>query len=198
MLRLFKNVTSFQRKKDLSICTPIFMSSIFRLTMEPVHTVKVVPRRRRLGDGTYAASLDPNKNRKIILTLAEVEVRVHLPLREAALSLGISSTTLKKTCRHFGIPRWPYRRRGTSSSRSSSERSKKEAPPTADSMWWDPHTVTHPLCTDSMWWPHAATHPLCTDSGLCQGTDEGCDLWFLACDCSPRCGPLCIDSSLWL
>ena len=187
------------------------MSSIFRLTMEPVHAVKVVSRRRRKEDGTYATSLD--KDREIILTLAEVEARIHLPLHEAALSLGRSATTLKKTCRRLGMRRWPYRRRGTSSSRSSSERSKKEAPPTADSMWWDPHTDTHPLCTDSMWWPHAATHPLCTDSmwdphaathplctdsGLCQGTDEGCDLWFLACDCSPRCGPSCIDSSLWL
>ena len=187
--------------------------------MEPVHAVKIVSRRRRNEDGTYAASLDPNKDRTITLTLAEVEARVHLPLHEAALSLGISSTTLKKTCRRFGIRRWPYSRRGTSSSRSSSESSKKEAQPTGesplfpDSMWWDPHAATHPLCadsmwwphaathplcTDSMWWPHAATHPLCTDSGLCQDTDGGCDLWFLACDCSPRCGPSCIDSSLWL
>ena len=172
--------------------------------MEPVHAVKIVSRRRRKEDGTYAASLDPNKDRTITLTLAEVEARVHLPLHEAALSLGISSTTLKKTCRRFGIGRWPYSRRGTSSSRSSSESSKKEAQPTGesplfpDSMWWDPHAATHPLCADSMWWPHAATHPLCTDSGLCQDTDGGCDLWFLACDCSPRCGPSCIDSSLWL
>ena len=35
----------------------------------------------------------------------------HLPIEEAAKSLGIGQTMLKHYCRKFGIPRWPYRKR---------------------------------------------------------------------------------------
>lgn len=34
----------------------------------------------------------------------------HLPINEAADSLGIGVTVLKKYCRKFCIPRWPYRK----------------------------------------------------------------------------------------
>ena len=196
-----------------------------RGTMEAVHvvphreSVHVVPHRRRSVDGTYTTDpVDPTKKRKIMLTLREIETRVHMPIEPPARSLGISSTTLKKTCRLLGMPRWPYSRRGTSYSKSSSKPRKNEAPPTCESplwfsdsmypLWdselWDPDAGTPPLC-----YPDTDTHPLCLDSGPCQDTDEvsdeGCDLWFLACECSPRCGPLCeftsrpnVDSSLWI
>ena len=162
----------------MSIYTRIFRvrSRGMSCTMEAVETVKVRPRRRRNADGTYTDSV------KIMLTMREMQPLVHLPVHTAALSLGISSTTLKKTCRLLGMPRWPYTRKGTSYSKSS----------------------LYPL-----WDPHVGTHPLCLDSATCQGTDEvpdeGCDLWFLACECSPRCGPLCeftsrpnVDPSWWV
>ena len=35
---------------------------------------------------------------------------LHLPLAKAASALGVSATSLKKICRHFGMGCWPYRR----------------------------------------------------------------------------------------
>ena len=140
-------------------------------TMEAVETVKVRPRRRRNADGTYTDSV------KIMLTMREIQPLVHLPVHTAALSLGISSTTLKKKCRLVGMERWPYSRRGTTYSKSSSERSKKkEAPPTCESPLWFNDSM-YPL-----WDPDAGTHH--------EVPAEGCDLCFLACDYHPRCGPL--------
>ena len=174
--------------------------------------VHVVPRRCVGVDVTPYTTypVDPTKKRKIIITLQEIETRVHLSSQEAALSLGISVTTLKKTCRLLGMPRWPYSRKGKSCSKSYSKRPKNEAPPTYESPLWFPdswHSGTPPLCspdadTQSLWFPdsmyplwHSGTPPLCLDSAPWQDTDEvpdeGCDLWFLACECSPRCGPLC-------
>jgi len=34
-----------------------------------------------------------------------------MPLLEASKKLGICQTTLKKTCRKFGIHKWPYKTR---------------------------------------------------------------------------------------
>jgi hypothetical protein len=47
---------------------------------------------------------------KFHLTKAEIQQQFHLPLEEAAKALGICSSVLKKTCRHHGIKRWPYRK----------------------------------------------------------------------------------------
>ena len=167
------------KKDELSIYTRIFRVRSSCATMEAVQAVGVFQRRLR-------NPVDPFKTRKIMLTLQDIETLVHMPVKRAALSLGISSTTLKKTCRLLGMPRWPYSRRGTSYSKSSSERSNNEVPLTCESIY--------PLWDSELWDPHADTHPLCLDSGPCQDTDEvsdeGCDLWFLACECSPRCGPL--------
>ena len=168
--------------------------------------VHVVPRRCRGVDVTPYTTypVDATNNWKIIITLEEIETRVHLSSQEAALSLGISVTTLKKTCRLLGVPRWPYSRKGKSYSKSYSKRPKNEAPSTYESpespLWF-------PDCMHPLW--HSGTHPLCLDSTTCQGIDEvpdeGCDLWFLACECSPRCGPLCeftsrpnVDPSWWV
>jgi len=179
----------------MSIYTPLFVSPIFRVTMERVHAVKVFPRRRRKQDGTCDDARGPKEERKIILTLAAVEARVNLSMPEAALSLGIGVTTLKQACRRLGMPRWPYSR-GASSSSSSSQRSKTRAPPTVETPLWFPDSM-YPLWDPELWDPCAGTHPLCTGtppspaSEACQDTADGCDLWFLACACSPRCVPLC-------
>ena len=141
---------------DLSIYTRIFR--VRSGTMEAVEVVEAV----RVFQHRLRNPVDPFKTRKIMLTLQDIEPLVHMPVKRSALSLGISSTTLKKKCRLLGMERWPYSRRGTSFSKSSSN---------------------PPLC-----------YP-----------DEGCDLWFLACECSPRCGPLCertsrpdVDPFLWV
>ncbi|KAL0489877.1 hypothetical protein AKO1_009344 [Acrasis kona] len=48
---------------------------------------------------------------KFSLTKAEIQQQFHLPLEDAARSLGICASVLKKTCRHHGIKRlWPYRK----------------------------------------------------------------------------------------
>ena len=139
--------------------------------MEAVQAVGVFQRRLR-------NPVDPFKTRKIMLTLQDIEPLVHMPVNRAARSLGVSSTTLKKKCRLLGMEKWPYTRRGTTYSKSSSERSKKkEAPPTCESPLWFNDSM-YPL-----WDPDAGTHH--------EVPAEGCDLWFLACECSPRCGPLC-------
>lgn len=33
----------------------------------------------------------------------------HLPMEQAALTWGVSTTIVKRVCRTFGIERWPYR-----------------------------------------------------------------------------------------
>jgi hypothetical protein len=49
-------------------------------------------------------------------TLDEAEFRrkvqsvFHLPIADAATSLGLGVTLLKKRCRRINIPRWPYRK----------------------------------------------------------------------------------------
>ena len=135
--------------------------------------VHVVPRRCRGADVTPYATppADPTKKTKIIITLHEIETLLHLSSPDAALSLGISVTALKRACRLLGIPRWPYSRWRTSDSKSS--------PPTIDSMYplwdsesWDPYAGTHPVC------PPANVPDLCFD----EVSGEGCDLCFLAFD----------------
>ena len=147
--------------------------------------VHVVPRRCRGVDVTPYTThpVDPTKKRKIIITLREIETRLHLSSQEAALSFGISVTTLKKTCRLLGMKRWPYTRGGKSSSKSSSERSKNEAPPTIESPLWFPDSM-YPLWDRELWDPDAGTHPLCRDACVSdlffdEVPAEGCDLWFL-------------------
>ena len=47
--------------------------------------------------------------RRNAITLADLQARFHLPLAEAASSLGICATILKRVCRSFGVHRWPHR-----------------------------------------------------------------------------------------
>jgi hypothetical protein len=56
-----------------------------------------------------------------------------MPLDAAALSLGISVTSFKKACRLLGVGKWPYTRRGTSSSKSLSKRRKSKAKSSVES-----------------------------------------------------------------
>lgn len=42
------------------------------------------------------------------ISKAEVEALFHLPLPQAAIELGICTTSAKKLCRKLGIRKWPY------------------------------------------------------------------------------------------
>lgn len=35
----------------------------------------------------------------------------HLPSEDAAKAMGLGLTSLKRLCRKYGVPRWPYRAR---------------------------------------------------------------------------------------
>jgi hypothetical protein len=43
-------------------------------------------------------------------SMAQVSCLYHLPINEAAASLGMCATVLKKMCRKNGVERWPYRK----------------------------------------------------------------------------------------
>ena len=43
------------------------------------------------------------------ITIKDLAPHFELPLREAALAMGMCSTMLKKVCRNLGLGRWPYR-----------------------------------------------------------------------------------------
>ena len=161
--------------------------------MEAVKAVRVFTRQRKR---------NPDVNRPpkqaVIITLDDIQARVDMPLDAAALSLGISVTTLKKACRLLGVGKWPYTRRGTSYSKSLSKRRKKEAPPSCPACesplsFLD---TMYPLWDAKLWEP---------DCVVPEVPHEGCDLWFLACECNPRCETLCditsgpdVHPSLWV
>ncbi len=135
--------------------------------MEAVKAVSFFTRQRKR---------NPDVNRPpkqaVIITLDDIQARVDMPLDAAALSLGISVTTLKKACRLLGVGKWPYTRRDTSYSKSLSKRRKKEAPPSCpacESPLWFLDTM-YPLWDAKLWEP---------DCVVPEVPDEGCDLWFL-------------------
>ena len=56
----------------------------------------------------------PNRNIKyIIVSKDDIEKYFNISLENAAKKIGISATTLKKTCRFFDINKWPYTRKNT-------------------------------------------------------------------------------------
>jgi hypothetical protein len=51
-------------------------------------------------------------NRKHIdsITLVDIALYFHLPIRNASKTLKIGVSVLKRKCRQYGIPRWPHRK----------------------------------------------------------------------------------------
>jgi hypothetical protein len=47
---------------------------------------------------------------KYTLTKDEIAQYFHLPLEDAAKKIGVCSSVLKRSCRQYGIRRWPYRK----------------------------------------------------------------------------------------
>ena len=65
----------------------------------------VIPRRKKnAGAGSGAAKVKPIK-----IALDVLDRLSNLSLSQAADSLGISSTAMKKSCRKLGVLRWPYK-----------------------------------------------------------------------------------------
>ena len=63
------------------------------------------------GQERSASSGAPPRKRSPSAFSADVIASLlHLPLAKAASALGVSATSLKKICRHFGMGCWPYRR----------------------------------------------------------------------------------------
>lgn len=43
------------------------------------------------------------------LDLPTLSALYHLPLKEAAMTLGICPTAMKSACRRIGVHKWPFR-----------------------------------------------------------------------------------------
>ena len=62
----------------------------------------VFPRRK------FAEAGQPARPDGVQISKAQLEDLFHLPLPQAAMELGICTTSAKKLCRKFGISKWPY------------------------------------------------------------------------------------------
>eukprot|EP00287_Rhodomonas_sp_CCMP768_P006948 CAMPEP_0196722448 /NCGR_PEP_ID=MMETSP1091-20130531/4810_1 /TAXON_ID=302021 /ORGANISM="Rhodomonas sp., Strain CCMP768" /LENGTH=275 /DNA_ID=CAMNT_0042064153 /DNA_START=15 /DNA_END=840 /DNA_ORIENTATION=- len=78
-----------------------------------MNSAYVVCPRRKLGNGAFRASGAP-----VEVTLQMLRPYFEKPLVEAADELGLSATAIKKACRTFGIPKWPFRTLAAKSSRN--------------------------------------------------------------------------------
>ena len=75
-------------------------------------SVRVFPRRRQsYSEGMPAPYLQRSA---VYVSRQSLDSLKGIPLREAALVLGISSTALKKACRKLGMDRWMYNSRSSS------------------------------------------------------------------------------------
>ncbi len=146
--------------------------------MEAVKIVSFFPRQRKR---------NPDVNRPpkqaVIITLDDIQARVDMPLDAAALSLGISVTTLKKACRLLGMGKWPYARSGTSYSKSLSKRRKMQAKSSCESPV--SVEVEDPLSFLDMTLPFWDAGLWNVDTAVPEVPPEGCDLFYLGC--APGC-----------
>ena len=68
----------------------------------------VIPRRKRKAGASSGVS-GAAKVKPIKIALEILDRLSNLSLSQAADSLGISSTAMKKSCRKLGVRRWPYK-----------------------------------------------------------------------------------------
>ena len=54
---------------------------------------------------------DSRRSSQVVVTAEILEKHFDMPLHDAATKLGLCATAIKKACRRFGIPRWPFRER---------------------------------------------------------------------------------------
>jgi len=132
----------------------------------------------------------------VTITLDDIQARFDMPLDAAALSLGISVTTLKKACRLLGVVKWPYTRSGTSYSNSLSSR-KSEAKSSCESpvsfevedplSFLDSFEVVDPLSFLDMTFPFWDAGLWNVDTALPEVPAEGCDLSYFGCELECCC-----------
>ena len=74
-------------------------------------TAVIFPRRQPRPDGSLAQDDGPRTRAPpVVVTPGLVSALADLPLRKAAIAVGISVTAFKKACRKLGIRRWAYKR----------------------------------------------------------------------------------------
>jgi hypothetical protein len=66
---------------------------------------------RSTGEHGEARSACKRQRHPTGFTFAKIAKAFDRPQAEAAAAFGISITTMKHICRHFGLDRWPYRRK---------------------------------------------------------------------------------------
>lgn len=54
--------------------------------------------------------IEDASKKEIAVSLEGLKGLFHLPLNQAAKTLGVSQTVIKRECRKHGITRWPYRK----------------------------------------------------------------------------------------
>lgn len=90
------------RRVVRGIVAPVLLTVIY-VSLACVCTV--IPRRKRKA----GASIGATKVKPIKIALEVLDRLSNLSLSQAADSLGISSTAMKKSCRILGVRRWPYK-----------------------------------------------------------------------------------------
>ncbi|KAL9657558.1 hypothetical protein ABK040_000985 [Willaertia magna] len=69
-------------------------------------------KRRKVKNTTVCSCKCLERSRQVMesVTLEELQQLFDIKLEDACDTIGISTTSMKKLCRKFGIPRWPYRK----------------------------------------------------------------------------------------
>jgi hypothetical protein len=65
---------------------------------------EVIYPRRKIGE-------DSRRSHQVVVSPEILKEHFDMPLQDAAAKLGVCATAIKKACRRFGIPKWPFRDR---------------------------------------------------------------------------------------
>eukprot|EP00961_Rhodomonas_salina_P273733 3698504-Rhodomonas_salina.1 len=79
----------------------------------PTPVFTVCPRKKPVGLTTLTSA-----SGHVAITFQLLKPYFNKPLTEAAEELGLSATAIKKACRTFGIPKWPFRTLASKTSRN--------------------------------------------------------------------------------
>ncbi|KAJ4801347.1 RWP-RK domain-containing protein [Rhynchospora pubera] len=101
--------------RDMQAPTSIDSPMLF--LMQPVHPLNTVD----AADGRGGQTLHPNEVMRDVQLISlrpnrnepkfdHEAKKFSLPIKEAAIDLKVSVSTLKLRCRELGIPKWPYRK----------------------------------------------------------------------------------------
>jgi len=89
-------------------CTMYTASQMTAATVQGPNEV-IYPRRKSREDSRKAC--------QVVVSPEILKEHFDMPLQDAAAKLGVCTSAIKKACRRFGIPKWPFRRlRGAANS----------------------------------------------------------------------------------